>query len=303
MAVFDNTSLLDPNNYLFREARSAVRLPGILLSTFVHILLIAFGVGTVVLLLLWAYGNMEEVERILNGDLGHFVPFSLMVVGLWAWVTFYEKRSLRTIGLTGSRILLKYLLGFITGLVMLAATVGLMALSRNVAPETGDTQVGGAIALGGILIMLARYIIQGGTEEIITRGWYLGVLGARYRPWIGIVVSSVLFSVLHATTNPVALLNLFLFGFFLALYCLHEGSVWGVCGWHSAWNLAQAKIFGLSVSGHAASGWTLLDLQPMGSTVLSGGRYGPEGSIYATIIFVIGIMVVLLLSKASKPSQ
>ena len=150
------------------------------------------------------------------------------------------------------------------------------------------------------MLMLMAWVVQGGSEEIITRGWYLGALGARYRPWVGVAVSSLLFSVLHLTANPVALLNLLLFGLFLALYCLREGSIWGVCGWHTAWNWTMVKCFGLSVSGHDVTGGVFLNLKAEGNPYLSGGDFGPEGSIYATLIFVVGIAVVLLVTKTRK---
>jgi membrane protease YdiL (CAAX protease family) len=184
---------------------------------------------------------------------------------------------------------------------MLALVIGLMSLSGHMTTESGGTNpVGSTAALGATVLGLLAWIVQGGTEEVITRGWYLGALGARYRPWLGVALSSLLFAVLHLTANPVALLNLLLFGLFLTLYCLREGSLWGVCGWHTAWNWTQVKLFGLSVSGHEIAGGSVIDLQPQGNPYLSGGDFGPEGSIYATLVFVLGIAAVLLITKSQK---
>jgi len=58
--------------------------------------------------------------------------------------------------------------------------------------------------------------VQGPAEEVLFRGWLLPVIGARYLPWIGVLVSSLIFSLAHAGSMsyaplvPLALLNLFL---------------------------------------------------------------------------------------------
>jgi hypothetical protein len=64
--------------------------------------------------------------------------------------------------------------------------------------------------------------------------------------------------------------------------------------------LTQVKLFGLSVSGHDVPGGALVDLNAVGNPYLSGGEFGPEGSLYATVIFMVGITVVILVTKARE---
>jgi membrane protease YdiL (CAAX protease family) len=73
-----------------------------------------------------------------------------------------------------------------------------------------------------------------------------------------VIVSSLLFGLAHGL-NPhvtaLGVINLTLFGGFLALYALREGGLWGACAWHMAWNWTESDLFGLSGSGgplHAA---------------------------------------------------
>lgn len=292
--------LAKADNVLFRQAEKARRLPNIFLATVVHLVFISVGLGTTLAVLYAYFGNWDLAQKALQGRGGFMAAFAGMVVALWVWVRLFEKRPMQSVGLIGKKALTKYLLGFGLGALMLAIVVGFMYLTGNVTiVSRGTNPVGGATALGATLLILLAWMIQGGSEEIITRGWYQGVIGARYRPWAGIAVSSLLFAVLHLTANPVALLNLLLFGLFLALYCLREGSIWGVCGWHTAWNWTQVKLFGLSVSGHDVPGGALLDLRPKGNRFLSGADFGPEGSLYTTLIFVIGVVVVIATAKAT----
>jgi len=189
--------------------------------------------------------------------------------------------------------LISYVRGFVLGLVFMGVVVGVMAIAGGVTMQTEGIQPSGSAVFGMFLIMLVAYIIQGGTEEVVIRGWFMQVLGARYRPLVGVAVSSVIFSAMHWAPNPVAIVNLFLFALFLALYSLRTGNIWGICGWHSAWNWAMGNIFGLAVSGHEQSG-VLFDLQPTGQPLLTGGDYGPEGSLVATAVLFLGIVAVVM---------
>ena len=145
-------------------------------------------------------------------------------------------------------------------------------------------------------LVLVGWIVQGGAEEILMRGWVLPVIGARTRPWIGLLVSSVLFSLLHLL-NPglsvIAVVNLALFGVFAGFYAMREGSLWGISALHTVWNWVQGNFFGFEVSGMNASGGTLINLTESGADWLTGGPFGPEGGLAVTVVLVIGTALTL----------
>ncbi len=286
--------VLNGERGLFLQARQARRVPNAFLATGILFLVLvpAFGIVSIAAVIL-AGGDEGAADRLFDTPYGLTVPFALLVVFLALWVALYEKRSPLTMGLAPKGFAPKLLGGMAVALIMTSCTVGVMALFGCVSIETGAGRLQGGPALGSALLMLAVFLVQAGSEEILLRGWYLPVLGARYRPWIGILISSVVFAGMHAPTRPVAILNLLLFGVFTAVYCLREGSVWGVCGWHAVWNWADGNLFGLKVSGHEMSGGTLLNLKETGPSVVSGGDYGPEGSLLRTIVLLAGIALVL----------
>ena len=131
------------------------------------------------------------------------------------------------------------------------------------------------------------------------------VIGARYRPWLGVGLSSLIFAFYHSLNpnlNPLAVINLILFGLFMAMYVLFDESIWGVFGLHSAWNWAQGNIFGLPVSGMDAGGGTLVNLRFHGPTWFTGGAFGPEAGIPVTVLLVISILVTgSLLYNRTRP--
>jgi membrane protease YdiL (CAAX protease family) len=172
-----------------------------------------------------------------------------------------------------------------------------MAATGSVQFEADGSLVKGLPATGAVFFLLLAFVVQAAGEEVLIRGWYLPVVGARHGPWVGVLASSLVFAACHGFTNAVATVNLFLFGIFLALYCLYEGSIWGVCGWHAAWNWAQGNVFGLDVTGYPPDGGALIDLQARGSQLLSGGSYGPEGSIMGSVSLLAGIITLVLLAN------
>ncbi|MFO3797983.1 MAG: CPBP family intramembrane glutamic endopeptidase, partial [Anaerolineales bacterium] len=145
-------------------------------------------------------------------------------------------------------------------------------------------------------LVLPAWMVQGAAEEVLIRGWMLPVFSLRHGVKAGIFVSAVAFAVLHVLNpgvTPLALLNLSLFGIFAALYALKEGSLWGICALHAAWNWSLGNLFGLSVSGMGPD-FSLLSLRIEGATWLTGGIFGLEGGIVVTFFMLLAIGWLLL---------
>jgi len=222
------------------------------------------------------------------------LSFGGMLVLVWLWVRLFERRPFFTLGFERSRAGYQYLRGLALGFLSFAGAVGLMALFRSVGPEAAGSANAGLAALGGVLLVLPGWIVQGGAEEALTRGWMLPVLAARYRPWVGVAVSSLFFATAHGLNpnlTPLALVNLVLYGLFGAFYALREGSLWGICAFHTAWNWAQGNLFGLQVSGNELSNGMLFDLMEIGPDWFTGGAFGPEGGLAVTAMLLLGIAV------------
>lgn len=290
--------ILGSEQKLLLEARQAKRTPNAFLATMilVLILLLSFLAATIGGII--ALGDEEAAEALLETPYGLTVPFVMIVLLLTLWLTIYEKRSIVTVGLAHRGFLKKIFSGITAGFVMSSLAIGLMVLTGCASIEGGAERLQGSTALNSVLLMLAVFLVQAGGEEIVLRGWYLPVLGARYQPWIGVVISSIVFAAMHAPTRPIAIMNLLLFGLFAALYCLREGSVWGIWGWHTAWNWTQGNLFGLPVSGNELWGGTLWNLKGTGPSALSGAGYGLEGSLFGTLVLLAGIAILVGMAEA-----
>lgn len=227
-----------------------------------------------------------------------FVSFGILILVVWSWVRFFEKRSLRSLGFSKINALKKYLKGFLFGILMLTIVISVMALTGCIGFQQNPRPLN--INLVGVfLLMLIGYIVQGAAEEILMRGWQFQVIAARYKPWLGALISSTLFALLHGTNNGIsilAILNLLLFAILLLFLILKDKSIWGACGWHTAWNWAMENVFGLKVSGTEGLG-SIFNLMTDGPNYITGGNFGPEGSIITTFVLIGGMVVLLLLNR------
>lgn len=227
---------------------------------------------------------------------GSFLPLFFLV---WLWLRVVEKRALWTTGMT--RPLIKpYLRGLGIGVLLFASAVLLLGLLGFL--EVENTHQGRELwlSMAGIFMVLFGWVIQGAAEEILARGFLMPILGVRWGPAAGVIISSLLFSALHLLNpnlNFISLFNLFLFGLFAALYALFEGGLWGVFAIHAVWNWAQGNIFGFSVSGLELQSSILLDLIEAGPDWATGGYFGPEGGVLVTFILLSGIITLALLSR------
>ena len=228
--------------------------------------------------------------------------FSFAFISLLVFfrVTVIEKRSFSSIGFNKNNWLKKYSLGFLIGLAMMSIIVLILFPFGYITVEKNPIQPVGISAIASVLIILLGWIIQGATEEIVTRGWLLNVLSTKYNIGVGLLISSTLFGLMHLTNpnvNYIAVINIILVGLFYGLYVIKTNDLWAVCGMHSAWNFAQGNIFGFKVSGLDVSVGSLIDLNLVGSDFVTGGIFGPEAGITATFILLASIGILLFIDK------
>lgn len=154
-----------------------------------------------------------------------------------------------------------------------------------------------------LLLLLLGFLIQGGVEELVVRGYIYRALRERWAWWMAAVVSSLLFAALHAA-NPhfswAAMLNTFLAGVLLALLVERSGSLWSATLAHGVWNFAVGCLASLPVSGVRT--FHLLDLSVEGSEALTGGGFGPEGSLLLSLM-TLPVAAVLWPRRPSSPES
>ncbi|MFB6551185.1 lysostaphin resistance A-like protein [Streptomyces sp. NPDC056405] len=148
----------------------------------------------------------------------------------------------------------------------------------------------GAVGLVGFMAGAAV------AEEVVYRGVLFRIIEEHTGTYIALVLTGVVFGLSHLLNENATLWGAIAIaieaGFMLAAAYAATRTLWLPIGLHFGWNFAAAGIFSTEVSGNGAN-QGLLDTATSGPTLLTGGEFGPEGSVYAvgfgallTIVFL-----------------
>jgi CAAX protease family protein len=296
--------LFSPENEFFQLTKDSKRLTHISLSSFILpvILLVIAGLLTQHVFAPLFFGNPKEAAHWAREVFGLYVMFGSVIFLIFLWVRFFEGRQIFTLGFTKKEAIKRYLSGFGIGLLMNTIVVGIMDILGNIEIAEESSSIIGLNAIGIVIIFLFGFIVQGAAEEILSRGWMLQVIGSRYKPWIGVVISTIFFAFAHlgnSGVNPASVINLILVALILVLFVMNEGSLWFACAWHSSWNWVLGNVYGLSVSGSGEK-VSIFDLNTTGNELISGGGFGPEGSLVTTFVLLVGIFWLVIKLKGRK---
>ncbi len=221
-------------------------------------------------------------------------------MAVFFWVKFVEKRKIISMGFYKESWIKKYITGILIGIGLMSTVVLILFMLGDVTVETKTSTTSRDGCFNKYSDYIYRWLIQGATEEVVTRGWLMNVLGAKYNITVGLVTSALLFGALHLmnpSINYIALLNIILVGIFFGLCVIYTNSLWLVCGIHGAWNFAQGNLFGFAVSGNKAGAGTLIDLNLVGNTNITGGEFGPEAGLVCSFVLLAATLILLLLKK------
>jgi membrane protease YdiL (CAAX protease family) len=219
---------------------------------------------------------------------GIFVS-ALAVTSYILFFTYYEKRAVTE--LSSKRLAQNLILGTLIGFVLQALTILVIYIS-------GGFSVVAVNPVSFILIPLTVAFTIAIIEEILVRGIVFRIIEEKLGTYIALSISAVLFGALHmANPNSTLLSGLCITfaGFLLGAAFVYSRNLWFPIALHFAWNFTQSGIFGAITSGNEKTK-SLLESKIQGSVLLTGGEFGPEGSIQATVFCLIAAIVLLVLS-------
>ena len=105
-----------------------------------------------------------------------------------------------------------------------------------------------------------------------------------FNKYVALVLSSLLFAILHIfnpNTSAIGMINLFLAGILLGVSYIYTKNLWFPVALHFSWNFFQGPVFGFHVSGLDMN--AIIIQKPQEEQLFSGGTFGFEGSILATV--------------------
>ncbi|MBM4187206.1 MAG: CPBP family intramembrane metalloprotease [Gemmatimonadetes bacterium] len=185
----------------------------------------------------------------------------------------------------------------------LGLAVGALALGLGWPLESRWQADGGGFGpyLGRVLLLALFFTPAALFEELAFRGVLLSGLTRGLGRLGGLLVTSGLFAVAHRanpSVTPLALGNIALAGVFLGLTFLTRGGLWSATGAHLGWNVVLAAL-AAPVSGLPFEvPW--IDFVPGEPAWMTGGSFGPEGGLLASVALGVGVVSAMRWSKREE---
>lgn len=209
------------------------------------------------------------------------------------YVKFLERRPLKSAGFAKIGFIKQYFSGYFIGIIMISLPALVLALFN------GNIVINGSIDYKILILFLFGFMVQGASEEIMLRGYFLTSLAKTTKVTWAILISSGGFALMHIL-NPgmsiLAFVNLALFGIFAAIFFLRTKNIWAICGIHSSWNFFQGNVFGIEVSGQSMDS-SVLSVTSRLPEMLTGGAFGLEGGLLVTFVLLTASAIVLFAGK------
>ena len=228
----------------------------------------------------------KEAKMLLSG----IVVALLSLLTYAVFVQYFEKRIITELSVKGIGKNLS--IGICLGVVLQSFTILIIYLNK------GFT----VVSVNSILFILPSLTMAFTSaifEEILFRGIIFRITEEKLGSYWALLISAIIFGAMHLA-NPhstvVAALGLAIqAGLLLAAAYIFTRNLWFPIAIHFAWNFTQSGIFGVSTSG-SNMGKSLLTTKIEGAEWFTGGQFGPEGSIQATIFCLAATMVLMLIN-------
>jgi membrane protease YdiL (CAAX protease family) len=212
---------------------------------------------------------------------------SLIVVFIFR--KFIDRKPFVSLGLVTRGFGFDALSGLFLAPTLLGSGAIILFLTRHL--DWTDINLNGSelfIELG-ILMMVAF------SEELVFRGYILNNLMESFNKWVALLISAALFTISHLDNPGIDILpvaNIFFAGILLGINYIYTKNLWFAVLFHLGWNFFQGPILGFGVSGLNLS--SLLQTELKGDLSITGGDFGFEGSIIATALTFITIVLLYL---------
>ena len=142
-----------------------------------------------------------------------------------------------------------------------------------------------------IIELLVLLLLSATFEQTLINGVFLATLLKKIRPRIALLLTGALFCYLHLDNrgySALAAINTFLAGYLFGVIFLKTQSIWPAIAFHFGWNTSQSLLLGFNVSGNSVD--SIVTTQLTGNALITGGYYGPEGSVLTTVVNLIVIL-------------
>lgn len=272
--------------------------------------------STVVFLLKPLFPDLSRSEFIQQQSLLIVVILAIAAtLSVYLCRKFLDKKSFLSLGLQLDRSGLKQLgTGILLSAAMGLTFFGILYFSNVIviddigfAPankENNLTTTIAGITVTALLVVFFEHILVGYWEELVFRGYLLHNMTEGMGLKLAVVISCLLYGVVHSINPNATLLSssiIVLFGFLRIYGYLLTGKLWLSMGMHICWNFIQGPVLGFGASGHQYDSVVRHHFTPIKEHI-TGGAFGPEGSIVIIPVLFLTLIVMYRLYGSQKLS-
>ena len=247
--------------------------------------------GIILCMMAWSEGRIQAFKDSPLIGVAIAVAMALVVMAVYvAWGKWIERREVTELSLPGAGRELA--IGGLIGVVLYAGCVLLLMLF-------GMYRIEGLNPLSYMIPAAAMAVKSSVFEELLFRGVLFRSVEDMAGSWIAIIVSSLVFGLLHLI-NPDATIAGAVYiaieaGLLLAAAYLVTRRLWMAIGYHMLWNYVQSAVFSGIVSG-GVSLPVLFQAKIEGPSLYTGGSFGMEQSVFALVLCTITGVVMLAMA-------
>jgi uncharacterized protein len=155
-------------------------------------------------------------------------------------------------------------------------------------------------AFGLALVSLLTLLLLTLAQEAVFRGYLFARLIRAMGPTLATLLMSCIYATVfgfHPQATRLSIFVAFLMSLLFSLAYLRTHALWLPWGLHFAWSACTGALFGLPVAGFPNVYSSIVDSNSAGSEWLTGGLYGPEGSLITVAVVLVGMGVLYALTR------
>ncbi|MBB4807371.1 membrane protease YdiL (CAAX protease family) [Chryseobacterium defluvii] len=220
---------------------------------------------------------------------------TILAVGAYIYLyKVYEKRNITEF--SKNNIFKNLIIGALLGAILQSLTILFIYIK-------GGYSIISINPLLYIISPLTMAFASATFEEILFRGIIFRITEEKLGSYISLLISAIIFGLLHFT-NPNSSIGSSIglaiqAGLLLGAAYIYSRNLWFPIAIHFAWNFTQSGVFGATISGIKASK-SLIVSNINGENWYTGGQFGPEGSIQATIFCFTATLILMVLCHKKR---
>jgi len=244
------------------------------------------------------HNNRGSQKSTFQLNIIYFMSMVGIVGVVWLFRRKVDKKTFASIGFIKGFISRDLILGCVLGFVIMLFGFIVLIVTNQI--EYVKFQFNAF----DLMNSFTMFVFVAVAEEVFARGYILNNLMVSFDKYVALVISSLIFSLMHVANsdvNFVGLIIIFLSGILLGLPYIYTKKLWFPIALHFSWNFFQGPIFGFHVSGIEIP--TLLVTRYNAANIWNGGKFGFEGSVVSAVLLVLTIVFIYFVFRKRIPSE